>query len=80
VPEAYVKATVIYAFWYAAAGGKGVEFSKIVRGDILPGENSAKDFSLKPFSRFPLCQATAMAKLINFFIKVNDRLNVGEIF
>jgi hypothetical protein len=69
VPETYVKAIAISPFVYAAVGGMGVEFSKILRRDILVGVNYAEDFDSKPFSRFSLCQA--MAKLINLSIKVN---------
>jgi hypothetical protein len=46
-----------------------MEFGEIFQNDILPGENPAKDFSSKLFLRFSLCQATAIAKLINLSIK-----------
>jgi hypothetical protein len=63
----YAKATATSASLYAAAGGKGVEFSRILQGNKLPGENPDQNFSLKPFSRFSLCQATAISKLVNFW-------------
>lgn len=67
----FAKSTVLSASSYAAAGGKGVEFSRSLRGNILLGEKPAKDLSLKPFSRFSLCQAPVMAKMVNLSIKVN---------